>query len=54
MVTHSNDPCRMHPGQVAVTCAECYDKALRQQEAQVRRERQEAHQAYLERLTVVE
>lgn len=39
--------CAKHPGHVAAVCPECYDRALEQQERQVRREREAAHAAWL-------
>lgn len=48
-MNYSNHKCRRHPTQIAAVCPECFDAALRQQEAQWQKERKAEHEKYLER-----
>lgn len=45
-----HERCRIHPELPAATCEDCHGFALRQQDRQWRRQREQAHSEYLERI----
>jgi len=45
-----HEHCRLHLSQRAATCEECHEAAVRQMEKQWRRQREVAHQDYLQRV----